>query len=224
MTPGTFLDPAALAIVLGGTAAATVLRTPARDLARAIGALRTLPRRRFDPEPLLAQIAAQARIAQKLGVVALDRSVIADPDLAAAITAIVDGESPDSITAALERRRRARIERHRAAADCWAGVAEVAPAMGMVGTLVGLVAMFARMTDPAAIGAAMAVALLATLYGALVANLIAAPIAARLRIAGRAEADGRALLAAPVAALAEREAPRRPVHHPIPPHHSGMAA
>ena len=83
--------------------------------------------------------------------------------------------------------------------------------MGMVGTLVGLVAMFSRMTDAGAIGAAMAVALLATLYGALVANLVAAPIAARLRAAARAEADGRALLVAPVAALAAREAPRRTI-------------
>lgn len=218
MTPGTFLDPAALAIVLGGTVAATVLRTPARDLARALAALGTLARPRFDPEPLLLQLAAQGRIAQKLGVVALDRSVIADPDLAAAIAGIVDGDAPADVAAALERRRRARIERHRAAADCWAGVAEVAPAMGMVGTLVGLVAMFARMSDAAAIGAAMAVALLATLYGALLANLVAAPIAARLRSAARAEAEGRALLAAPVAALAAREAPRKP--HPLP----GIAA
>ena len=213
MTPGTFLDPAALAIVLGGTMAATVLRTPARDLVRALAALRTLPRARFDAEPLLAQVAAQARIAQKLGVVALDRSVIADPDLAAAITAIVDGHAAADVAAALEQRRLDRIARHRAAADCWAGVAETAPAMGMIGTLIGLVAMFTRMTDAKAIGAAMAVALLATLYGALVANLVAAPIATRLRNAARAEAAGRERLGPPVAALAAREAPRV-VPHP----------
>ncbi|NJR79756.1 motility protein A [Sphingomonas corticis] len=209
MTPGTFLDPAALAIVLGGTAAAAVLRTPLRDLARAVAALATLWRRRFDAEPLLLQVAAQARIAQKLGVVALDRSIVADPDLAAAMAAIVDGDPPADIAAALELRRQERIARHRAAADCWAGIADAAPAMGMIGTLVGLVAMFARMTDAKAIGAAMAVALLATLYGALVANLVALPIATRLRNAARAEAEGRARLAAPVLALALREAPAR---------------
>ncbi|KQT35130.1 biopolymer transporter ExbB [Sphingomonas sp. Leaf412] len=211
MTPGTFIDPAALAIVLGGTVAATVLRTPARDLVRALAALRTLGRPRFAAEPLLLQLAAQARIAGKLGVVALDRSVIADRDLAAAITAIVDGRAAADVSRDLEQRRQDRIARHRAAADCWAGVAEAAPAMGMIGTLIGLVAMFTRMTDAKAIGAAMAVALLATLYGALVANLVALPIATRLRNAARAEADGRARLALPVAALAMREEPRLPV-------------
>lgn len=208
MTPGTFLDPAALALVLGGSVVATALRTPAADLARAVAALRTLARRRFTADPLVEQVAALTRIARRHGAVALDRSVIADPDIAAAVALIVDGAAPEAVTDDLERRRRARIERHAAAADCWAGLAEAAPAMGMVGTLVGLVAMFAAMTDPAAIGAAMAVALLATLYGALLANLVAMPVAARLRSAARAEALERTRLAAPLAALAVQEAPR----------------
>jgi chemotaxis protein MotA len=90
----------------------------------------------------------------------------------------------------------------------WAGMAEVAPAMGMVGTLIGLVKMFLAMADPAAIGAGMAVALLATLYGALIANLIAMPIAVRLRRRARAEAEERSRLVAPLAALAEYGQPR----------------
>ncbi|KAK0330627.1 hypothetical protein LTR94_032128, partial [Friedmanniomyces endolithicus] len=84
--------------------------------------------------------------------------------------------------------RQGRVERHVAIADIWAGAAEAAPAMGMVGTLIGLAAMFATMNDPQRIGSAMAIALLATLYGALLANLIAQPIATRLRTAARTEA------------------------------------
>lgn len=208
MQIATFLDPVALALVGGGTVLATILRTPARDLARGVAALRTLPRRRFSAEPLLHQLAAQARIAQRHGVIALDRSVITDSDLAAGIAAVVDGATPAAVTTLLDERRHARIERHGAAADVWAGAAEAAPAMGMIGTLIGLAAMFATMTDPTAIGGAMAVALLATLYGALTANLIAQPIAHRLRTAARAEAMERARLVAPLAALAERETPR----------------
>lgn len=208
MTPGIFLDPAALAIVIGGTLLSTALRTPARDLARALLALRVLPRRRFRAEPRLEQIVALSRIAQRHGVHSLDRSVIRDVDVAQAIALIVDGAQAGVVTEALDTARRARIERHRIVADCWSGVAEAAPAMGMVGTLVGLVAMFTRMSDPQAIGAAMAVALLATLYGALLANLVAMPIVARLRAAARAEAIERARLVAPLADLAAREAPR----------------
>jgi len=213
MTPGTFLDPLALAIVGGGTVLATLLRSPRADVARALAALPTLARRRFDAEELLAQVASLSRIARRHGPFALDRTVVTDPDLAAAVAAIVDGHAPARVTALLEEARRRRTLRHAAAADVWAGAAEAAPAMGMVGTLVGLVAMFTRMTDPAAIGGAMAVALLATLYGALIANLLAAPIANRLRAAARHEAAERARLAEPLADLAAREAPRaaRPV-------------
>lgn len=199
---GPFLDTLALAIVLGGTAVAVVLRTPLGDLARALAALRTLGRRRFEVEPLLAQVAALGRIAQRHGVIALDRSVIADPDVAAAVAAVVDSASPDQVTALLEQSRLARFERHRAAAETWSGAADIAPAMGMIGTLIGLVQMFTAMRDPATIGAAMAVALLTTLYGALVACLVATPIASRLKRQARHEAQERARLTAPLAELA----------------------
>jgi chemotaxis protein MotA len=205
---GPFLDPVAIAIVVGGTVFATLLRTPLRDVGRGIAALAVLPRRNFDATPLIDQVAALGRIAGRHGVLALDRSVIADKDVAAAIEQIVDGASPADIARLLDERRRARVLRHAGAADMWAGAAEVAPAMGMIGTLVGLVKMFLSMTDPSAIGAGMAVALLATLYGALIANLIAMPIAVRLRRRARAEAEERSRLVAPLAALAEKGRPR----------------
>lgn len=208
MTPGIFLDPAAIAIVVGGTLLATALRTPLRDLLRSVHALGVLPRRRFRAEPRLEQIAMLSRIAARHGVHALDRSIIHDTDVARAVTLIVDGAQAAAVIDALDTARRARIERHRIVADCWSGMAETAPAMGMIGTLIGLVAMFTRMSDPQAIGAAMAVALLATLYGALVANLLAMPVATRLRNAARTEALERARLVAPLAGLAAREAPR----------------
>lgn len=196
-----FVDPIALAIVGGGTAFAVVLRTPARDLARGISALRMLPRRAFRAEPLLDQIGALTRIARRHGVIALDRSVIADPDVAAAVAAAVDGAGPQAIELLVEQRRAARFERQRAAFEMWSGAAEIAPAMGMVGTLIGLVRMFSSMRDTSAIGSAMAVALLATLYGALLANLVALPIANRLKRRARHEALERGRLAAPLAAL-----------------------
>ncbi|RYE03096.1 MAG: biopolymer transporter ExbB, partial [Sphingomonadales bacterium] len=93
-------------------------------------------------------------------------------------------------------------ERHRAAADVWTGMAEVAPAMGMIGTLIGLVGMFVAMKDPQAIGGAMAIALLTTLYGAILASLVALPVAARLKRQSRHEAQERARIELPLAALA----------------------
>jgi chemotaxis protein MotA len=203
------IDPIAFAIVGGGTLLATVLRAPARDAGRAVSALRVLVRRPFRADGLLDQIAAQARIAKRHGVNALDRSVIADPDVAAGIAAIVDGATPREVEALVHYRRQARIERHVAAADIWSAAAEAAPAMGMVGTLIGLAGMFANMSDPKAIGGAMAIALLATLYGALLANLVLMPVCHRLRAAGRIEAFERARIEAPLVALALRETPRQ---------------
>ncbi|RIA44502.1 chemotaxis protein MotA [Hephaestia caeni] len=205
---GAYLDPSAIAIVVGGTAIGTVLRTPRRDLARALAAVRVLFRRRFDATALVAQVASLGRIAQRHGVIALDRSVIRDPDVAAAVAAIVDGAGPDEIATLLAEQRETRDERHATAADVWAAAAELAPAMGMIGTLIGLVGMFTAMDDPQSIGGAMAIALLTTLYGAVLASLVAMPIAARLRRAARIEASERQRIEAPLIGLAERERPR----------------
>ncbi len=207
---GPYIDPPAMLIVVGGSFFATVLRTPIRDIVRGFAALATLPGATVDATPLIDQIAAFGRIARRHGVHMLDRSVIADRDVAAAVAAIVNGAPPAHVTGLLEERRRARILRHVAAADMWAGMAEVAPAMGMVGTLIGLVQMFLAMADPTAIGGGMAVALLATLYGALIANLVAMPIAVRLRHRARAEAEERLRLVAPLVALAEHGQSRGP--------------
>lgn len=198
-----FLDPLAFAIAGGGTMAAVILRTPFADLGRGVAALRTLGRAQFDVAPLLAQVAALTRIAQRHGIIALDRSVISDPDVAAAVEAAVDGLPRSSVVQLLETRFRARAEHYRTAQDMWNGAAELAPAMGMIGTLIGLVSMFVSMTDPATIGAAMAIALLTTLYGAILASLILAPIAARLKRMARHEMQERLRLVAPLAALAD---------------------
>lgn len=214
VSPGLapFLDPLALAIVGGGTALAVVLRTPARDLLRGLSALRVLGRKPFQAEPLIEQARALARIARRHGVIALDRSVIADPDMAAAVAATVDGACESDVVALLRHRSLARFERHRAAAEMWAGMAEIAPAMGMIGTLIGLVRLFTAMRDPGAIGGAMAIALLTTLYGAVLASLVAAPVAARLKRQARHEVQERARLEAPLAALAAIEPARRDLH------------
>jgi len=81
----------------------------------------------------------------------------------------------------------ARAERHAAVHAVWRAAADAAPAMGMIGTVIGLIRMFSAMDDPAKIGPGMALALLTTLYGVIVANCIAGPIAARLERLSRAE-------------------------------------
>lgn len=207
-TLAPFLDPVAFAIVGGGTVAATILRTPSGDLIRGVAALKCLSRTPFNAGALVAQVEALSRISARHGVMQLDRSVIRDADVSAGIGKVVDGADGAQVAQAIEDARTARYERQRAAADMWAGAAELAPAMGMVGTLIGLVRLFTTMSDPAAIGGAMAIAVLATLYGALIGNLVCLPVANRLKRLARAEYIERGRLTSPLAALATREAPR----------------
>ncbi|MGH8028687.1 MAG: motility protein A, partial [Arenimonas sp.] len=87
--------------------------------------------------------------------------------------------------------------------------AEAAPAMGLIGTLVGLVQMLGRLSDPAAIGPALAVALLTTLYGAVLANMVFAPLAAKLERDTGAELLVNDILRIGVAAIGRGEHPRR---------------
>lgn len=208
MDLATFFDPAALAIVAGGTLAASLARQPLADNANAVRALGRLGGRRFDFGPARAELARVERIAHDKSLFAIEPSLLRDADVAEAFQAVAAGAGPDEVEALLDRLRAARLERHAAVHESWAAAAEIAPGMGMVGTLIGLVAMFRAMDDPAAIGGAMAIALLATLYGALLANLVFAPIAARLRRLSDAEARERAALVKPFRAFAARELPR----------------
>lgn len=202
-----FYDPVALAIVGGGTLIATAARGPIGDTVNAIRALPVLIRRGFAFGDARAELAGAERVGQAKGLLAVPPDLLRDPDVAAGFQAVTDGATADEVERLLDRLREARLARHDVVQDFWAAAAETAPAMGMVGTLIGLVRMFRSMDDPAAIGGAMAIALLATLYGALFANLIAVPISARLRRLSLAEARERHALVQPFRAFAERETP-----------------
>lgn len=205
-----FFDPLALGIVGGGTLMATAARGPIRDTVNAFRALPVLVRAPFEVGPVRAELARAERVAGAKSLLAIETMPLADPDVRQGAECVLAGAGADQVEAELDRSREARVERHAIVQEYWAAAAEIAPAMGMVGTLIGLVSMFRSMDDPASIGGAMAVALLATLYGALFANLIAAPIAARLRRLSRAEELERRRLVAPFRAFAARMTPRKP--------------
>ena len=95
---------------------------------------------------------------------------------------LVDGHDSDVVRDMLTKDMKQTEERHGWGAKVFMAMGDVAPAMGMIGTLVGLVAMLSNMDDPKAIGPAMAVALLTTLYGAMLANMVAIPIANKLEL------------------------------------------
>lgn len=142
-----------------------------------------------EPGALIDQIVELADTARKGGLLALEGIEITNSYLENGIQMLVDGHDPDVVKTVLSKDMNLAQERHEWGQKIFLAIADVGPAMGMIGTLIGLVQMLSAMDDPQSIGPAMAVALLTTLYGAIVATMIASPIADKLKLR-RAE-EGR---------------------------------
>lgn len=207
MDGAIFLDPVAIPLVFGGAALVAVLRSTGRDLVRAGAALKPLVTLRVEAEAQAARIAVN-RIVEKTsatGIATADRARVVDRFLARAAARLSDSRDPGNFAKWAEVELAARAERHAAVHAVWRSVADAAPAMGMIGTVIGLIRMFSAMDDPAAIGPGMALALLTTLYGVIVANCVAGPIAARLERLSRAELIWQKEALDRLAALAREE-------------------
>jgi chemotaxis protein MotA len=111
-----------------------------------------------------------------------------------AVSMLVDGTDPAIIKSSLDRELISTKQRHARGAKIFSAWGEIAPAMGMIGTLIGLVQMLGNMGDPKSIGPAMAVALLTTMYGAILANVICLPIAMKLENQADLEAANNELI------------------------------
>ncbi|MDU0354833.1 flagellar motor protein PomA [Paraglaciecola aquimarina] len=132
------------------------------------------------PDALIEKIVEMADAARKGGFLALEEAEIDNPFMQKGVDMLVDGHDVDVVKATLSKDISMTTERHEFGASIFKNLGDVGPAMGMIGTLVGLVAMLSNMDDPKSIGPAMAVALLTTLYGAMLANLLCIPIAIKL--------------------------------------------
>jgi len=176
-----FVNVPSLLIVIGGTFGVTLMRVPLTDFLRSFGVLgKAFFNKKEDTDALIEDAVRLSDVARKNGLLALEGEEINNPFLKKGITLCVDGHEPAFVQKMLNQEINQLINRHEVGQDMWKGVGDLAPAMGMIGTLVGLVQMLANMSDPASIGPAMAVALLTTLYGAMVANCFALPIVDKL--------------------------------------------
>jgi chemotaxis protein MotA len=177
-----FIDVTSIAIVLGGSILVLLMRSRLGDFiamwSKVI--MKTIFVGVDKPADLIEQIIEMANIARKDGLIALEGQDIQNQYLAKGIGLLVDSTPPEIIESSLENELTLMKSRHTNAAMMWRSWADIAPAMGMIGTLVGLVGMLQNMSDPKAIGPAMAIALLTTLYGAFFANVLAKPIAEKL--------------------------------------------
>lgn len=139
---------------------------------------------------LIKTIVEYAIKARRDGILSLEQNVNQEENdfLRKGLSMAVDGSEPDSIRELLEIDMEQSLSRHNSNAEIFDTWAALAGSFGMLGTLVGLVAMLVNMSDPSSIGPAMAIALITTLYGSLIGNTIGTPIANILRIRAQDEA------------------------------------
>ncbi|MGD9767483.1 MAG: motility protein A, partial [Pseudolabrys sp.] len=179
-----FYDMHAIIIIFGGSFSATLIRFPLVAILHGLplGMKFAFTMRRTTQRELVDEIAGLAEIVRKQGPIGLEKATVDDPFLAKGIRFVADGYDGDFIRDNLERDRDNFLTHLDEGQKIYRAIGDCAPAFGMIGTLLGMVQMFANMTDPSKLGPFMAVALLATLYGALVANLFCLPIADKLHV------------------------------------------
>lgn len=176
-----FVNVPSLVIVFGGTFCAVMAKySLGTYLSFAKIAGKGFKGAAVDIPELIDEIVALADEARKGGLLSLEGKEVSSDFLQKGIQLLVDGHDPDVVKGLLSKEKTEAEKRHKTGASIFTNMASMAPAMGMIGTLVGLVAMLANMSDPKAIGPAMAVALLTTLYGAVLANGFCEPLADKL--------------------------------------------
>jgi chemotaxis protein MotA len=212
-SPKAFIDVPSVLIVGGGTVGVTMVCFSLRDMARLPAVLcRALFHAVPDPARTTVHMLQLADIARKRGVLGLDQllgEMIHEPFVHRALEMAIDGTPLEEIRQVLQREIDEMSERHARSAGILRRAAEVAPAMGLIGTLIGLVQMLGTLDDPATIGPGMAVALLTTFYGAVLANMVLAPLAAKLERNSAEEALAANIYMLTAESICRRENPRR---------------
>ena len=159
-------------------------------------------------EALIEKIVEMADSARKGGFLALEEAEIENPFMQKGVDMLVDGHDIEVVRETLAKDISMTSDRHEFGATMFKNMGDVAPAMGMIGTLIGLVAMLSNMDDPKAIGPAMAVALLTTLYGAFFANVMCLPIALKLQNRAEEEKLNQKLVLDGIVGIADGQNPR----------------
>ncbi len=204
-----FVNVPSILIVVGGTFMVTLMQVSLKDFLGSFGiAMKAFFYQTYDSAKLIEEAVQLADMARKNGLLALEGQEISNDFLKQGIGLCVDGHDPALVQKMMVRDIDLTIERHEVGQTMFKNMATMAPAMGMIGTLVGLVQMLANMSDPASIGPAMAVALLTTLYGAVIANAFATPLADKLARASQLEKTNKYLILETISGIQEGMNPR----------------
>jgi chemotaxis protein MotA len=206
-----FIDIPSILIVFGGTIGTTLINYPLSNVIGVIGVMKnTFFHSLDDPAKIIEQFIDYANKARREGILALEPVIkeIKDDFLRKGLQMAVDGMEPQAIQEIMEIDIAYLQERHDLGAEVMATMGGFAPAMGMIGTVIGLVQMLQNMNDPSTIGPSMAVALLTTFYGAILANLIFNPMTGKLKTRSKEEVLLREMMLEGIISISKGENPR----------------
>lgn len=182
---GGFMDTASVFIVFGGVIASMLISYPLPKLIEGLKTIKyTFTKKEIDPTEVITKINDLALAARKEGLLALEEIAqnMDDAFLQKGILLIVDGTDAELLRNILETEIAFVETRHKDNQKVWDSIAELGPAWGMIGTLIGLIIMLDQLSDPSTLGPKMAVALITTFYGSMLANFIATPISNKLKL------------------------------------------
>jgi chemotaxis protein MotA len=212
-SPGAFFNLPSVLLVVFGTIAVTMV---CFSLGEMKSAPSTVGRALFNHQPDAGEVANElmklAEQARKEGVLGLQNSVEnfkAQPFIYKALHMVIDGTPGDDVERILGNESSAMLARDLKSASVLRKAADIAPAMGLIGTLIGLVQMLGTLDDPSRIGPAMAVALLTTFYGAILANMVFSPLASKLERNADEEMLLNQVYLMSAASISRQENPRR---------------
>jgi len=179
-----FFDVSSMFITFGGAFAATLVNYPMKQVLGVFKiAKKVLTEREEDPTELINQFIYFTKIAHKQGILELEKELnkLDNEFLKRGVQLVVDGADQDRIRSELETEITFIRERHLIGQEIFVTLGTYCPAFGMIGTIIGLIMMLARLEDQSQIAAGMAVALLTTFYGAVAGYLFFLPIAGKLK-------------------------------------------
>lgn len=179
-----FLDPASAIITFGGAFCCVMASYSMSDFLNGLKSIKLIFKVPTVNTPqIISKIIELSNVARKEGLLSLEEAAadLDDAFLKKGILLIVDGTDPELVRAILETELSSIDGRHKSKIGFWQDVASMGPAWGMIGTLIGLILMLQKLSDPSSIGPSMAIALITTLYGSLLANWIATPVSTKLK-------------------------------------------
>ncbi|WP_250625318.1 flagellar motor protein [Pinirhizobacter soli] len=204
-------NPAAFVIVFVGTAAALLVQTSSETLKRAMVMLPWVYRPPVDEaRELVGRIVSWSEVSRRQGLLGLEGGIEreTDPFVRKGLQLLVDGTEPDAMRSVLEVEVLTREHSDLDAAKVFENAGAYSPTMGIIGAVMGLMAVMQNLADPSKLGHGIAAAFVATIYGIGLANLLMLPIASRLKSISRGRSQMREMLVEGLVSIAQGDNPR----------------